>query len=74
MTPIACMGGKCLTRDRCAWYHIEGAPRLRPAERLCTPGMNDQFVSIDGHTLSKDASFALDERFRRVFGGGYSKE
>lgn len=70
--PIACMGGFCTQRDRCARYHVEGVIRLRAAERLCSRNMDDQFVSLDGFTVSHDVSFGLDQRFRRVFGDDYS--
>lgn len=32
-----CMGGFCARREKCA-HHVDPTDRVRPAERLCTPG------------------------------------
>jgi hypothetical protein len=39
-----CMGGWCAHRQRCALYHLRGY--AQPHERLCTPGIADQFVAL----------------------------
>jgi hypothetical protein len=66
---IACMGGFCAQRETCKHYHAEGIARVRPpAERLCTRGMTDQWISLDGHRPSADVSFEVDQRLRQVFG------
>lgn len=32
---IACMGGWCTKRGKCAHYHADGLARRAPVERLC---------------------------------------
>lgn len=65
---IACMGGWCTKRDTCGRYHEQVVRHLQPSERLCTPNLDDQWISIDGLRPSRDVSFEVDQRMRRVFG------
>lgn len=43
---IACMGGNCTQRDRCARYHAPAPARDNPFERLCSQRSYLMFLAI----------------------------
>jgi hypothetical protein len=44
---IACMGGWCRQRDKCAHYLLPPhPPQENPAERLCSLGKTDSFIPV----------------------------
>lgn len=58
---VACMGGWCMMRESCAYYHVESNVIL---ERLCHPYSLDAFRRASASLLGEMADFDADRRPR----------
>lgn len=58
---VACMGGWCMMRESCAYYHVESNVII---ERLCHPYSLDAFRRASASLLGEMADFDADRRPR----------
>ena len=58
---VACMGGWCMMRESCAYYHVESNVIL---ERLCHQYSLDAYVRASASVLGQMADLPSDRRQR----------